>query len=60
MNNKTTLTKEDILNFITEMSYSQGFYGRLLRQIKEDKKILTVLEKQKFTDTLDIVFFLER
>lgn len=57
----------DILNFINDMSNSQGFYGRLYRyltDIKENdtdayEKITKDLEAQNFSDTLDIVMYFE-
>lgn len=58
---------KEIIKFINEMSHHQGFYGRLYRQlidIKENDKdtydeIVEELEAQNFTDTLDIVMYLE-
>lgn len=60
MENKKTLTKEEILGCIEMLARSQGFYGRLLREIRENDRILEELEKQGFTDILDIVLFLEQ
>jgi hypothetical protein len=59
--NDKPMSKEEILSFIEQMSYSQGFYGRLLRDIAEDEdgEILKTLEKQNFKDLLDLVMFLE-
>ena len=51
------MNKEEILNFIEQMSYSQGFYGRLLRDITEEG--LDYLEKMDFKHPLDLVLFLE-
>jgi predicted Ser/Thr protein kinase len=67
MNNvkeKEYLTFEDFMNFISTMACSQGFYGRLKRDIQELdcdelEKLKKVIENKKFTDTLDIVFWLE-
>ena len=61
------MNREDILNAITELSYSQGFYGRLLRDIMEIKHededqyedLMAELEAQNFSDTLDMVLFFE-
>ena len=58
----------DILEAITELSYSQGFYGRLLRQlleIKENDKaswdeIVKELEAQNFKTSLDMVLYFEQ
>ena len=58
---------EDILNAIRELASSQGFYGRLLRDLTELKEndlesynsIKEELESQKFADTLDLIIYLE-
>ena len=62
---ETTMNKQDILNAITELSYSQGFYGRILRQLNEMDKdqreeVLNELEKQNFRDPVDMVLFFEQ
>lgn len=57
----------DILNSIEELSYSQGFYGRLLRSILELKEeceedyqlLVEQLEGQNFRDTVDMVLYFE-
>lgn len=61
----------EIMNFIIEMSHSQGFYGRLYRDIMDLKnsedendnasynELVEELEAQNFTDTLDIVMYFE-
>lgn len=61
------MNREDILNAIQELAYSQGFYGRLLRffvELKEEdpdryEEVMQELEAQKFGDTLDMVLFFE-
>ena len=61
------MKREDIINAITELSYSQGFYGRLLRDIMELKRenedsyemLMGELEDQHFNSTLDMVLFFE-
>lgn len=53
------MDKNDILNTIKELAKSQGFYGRLLRDIEYDPTILDNLENQKFEDSLDLILFLE-
>ena len=60
-------TFDDIINVIRELSYSQGFYGRLLRSIEELKEndidsfneFKELMENQKFTDSLDVVLYFE-
>lgn len=59
---------EDILNAIQDLAQSQGFYGRLLRDLLEirdtDKErwqeIVDLLEAQNFKTTLDLVLYLEQ
>lgn len=59
------MNKNDILNVIIDLSYSQGFYGRLLRVIREEEtelgysSILDELESQNFNDSLDMILYLE-
>ena len=57
----------DVIDIIDTLSYSQGFYGRLLRDIYELKKyepemfamFVDEIESQNFTNTLDIVMYFE-
>ena len=59
---------DEILDAIRTLSYSQGFYGRLLRDILELKETDEIgyndlkeeLEKQNFQTTLDMVLFFEQ
>ena len=48
-----------ILMWVHELSYSQGFYGRLEEQLKENRETLKHLANQNFKDILDMVFYLE-
>ena len=55
---------KDVINVIEELSYSQGFYGRLLRDIKnlnanDFREFCRVMEEQNFRDSLDVVLFFE-
>jgi len=58
---------DEILDTIAELAKSQGFYGRLLRDILElkkadkngYKKLTEELENQNFQTTLDMVLFFE-
>lgn len=58
---------DDVIDIIDTLSYSQGFYGRLLRDIYELKKyepemfamFVDEIESQNFTNTLDIVMYFE-
>lgn len=57
----------DVIDIIDTLSYSQGFYGRLLRDIYELKRyepemfamFVDEIESQNFTNTLDIVMYFE-
>lgn len=59
---------DEILDAITELSYHQGFYGRLLRDILELKNtdkdgyndLKKELEKQNFKTTLDMILYFEQ
>lgn len=51
------MSKTEILDFLKQMSYSQGFYGRLLRDLTDEE--LEYLENKNFEDILDLVLFLE-
>lgn len=58
---------DDVINIIDTLSHSQGFYGRLLRDIYELKKyepemfmmFVNEIESQNFTNVLDIVMYFE-
>ena len=48
-----------VIGWIHDLSYSNGFYGRLEKQIQEDRDLLRYLGNQDFDDILDMVIFLE-
>lgn len=55
---------EDFLKNIETLAQSQGYYGRLLKQLEEldDEELDEVkaeIEKQNFKDILDIVMYFE-
>ena len=62
-----TLKRDDIINIITQLSRSQGFYGRLLRRLKdlhdenpeEYDNLMTEWEEEGFTDELDLILYFE-
>jgi hypothetical protein len=59
------MKEKQILKAIENLAMSQGFYGRLLRDIKslpkEDyKKYIEELEDQNFKDEVDMVLYLEQ
>ena len=55
------MKRAEILYLFRELACSQGFYGRLLRDIYENKEwgeeFLTDLENQNFRDTLDVILY---
>ena len=61
------MREKELLNIIIELSYSQGFYGRLYRELMEIKEqeietykeIIKEWESQNFTTTLDFILYLE-
>ena len=64
---KQTMDIEAVVDVIEMLSYSQGFYGRLLEEIlyiEENDPVKyevfkTVIEKQEFEDPVDVVLFFE-
>lgn len=62
--NDEFLSFDEMIDIITELSFSQGFYGRLLRDINElDDKTLNEVknlwENKKFTNNVDFIMWLE-
>ena len=56
------MKRKEIKSFLEMMSYSKGFYGRLLRDINEaenQEAIWEELEAQNFKDGLDIIEYFE-
>ena len=59
---------DQVVEVIEMLSYSQGFYGRLLDEImyieeNEPKKFEAfkdIIEKQEFKDPVDVVLFFEQ
>lgn len=57
----------DVIDIIDTLSHSQGFYGRLLRDIYELRRyepemfamFVDEIESQNFTNVLDIVMYFE-
>lgn len=47
------------LTWIGDLACSQGFYGRLLRQLHEDEEAMNALLEQDFRTSLDMVLWLE-
>ena len=61
------MNMEDILGLIYELSFSQGFYGRLYRDLMELKsenpegyqELVDEWEGRNFKDSLDFILYLE-
>lgn len=57
------MDKEQILDVFRSLACSQGFYGRLLRDIYEDQEwgiaYLNHLEEQNFRTELDLILYIE-
>lgn len=58
------MNKYQILNAISDLAMSQGFYGRLLEAIESMSEeardeYLDNLEQQCFVDVVDLVMYLE-
>ena len=58
------MNREQILDTILDLARSQGFYGRLYRDImdadEEDREcFLSELEAQNFSNELDLIYYFE-
>lgn len=66
-NNLLVYDFNDVLNVLNDLAHSQGFYGRLLRDLSETKEyeperfdlIVMEIESQEFTNALDVVMYFE-
>ena len=48
-----------VIGWVHDLSYSNGFNGRLEEQLKEDRDLLRFLGNQDFKSILEMVMFLE-
>lgn len=48
-----------ILSWVKDLSMSQGFYHRLLGELKYNRELLQDLASQNFNEPLDMVMYLE-
>lgn len=48
-----------VIGWVHDLSFSQGFYGRLEKQIQEDRDLLRYLGNQDFKDILDFIMYVE-
>lgn len=53
------MNKQEILDAVSSLAKSQGFYGRLLLELNEKEEMLNYLVDQNFKDVVDMVMFLE-
>ena len=58
------MKREEIMETIKSLASSQGFYGRLYRELMElneddYNKVMMELENQNFKDGLDLIMFIE-
>lgn len=58
------MNRDEIREVFRQLAMSQGFYGRLLRQIDEAdeearEKFWNDLEEQNFKDSVDLILYIE-
>jgi hypothetical protein len=57
------MKKSELKKLVKLLAQSQGFYGRLLRDIEESdnsEEIWQYLEEKNFKDPVDFILFLEQ
>lgn len=64
MEKEKFMTFEKALKIVRDLSYSQGFYGRLLRNMQEmdeeqRKELEQDFEYNKVKDSMDLIFYFE-
>jgi hypothetical protein len=61
------MSRNEILSVFKQLALSQGFYGRLLRNLDNlyvnspdmYEELMLNLESQKFADTVDLILYIE-
>lgn len=58
------MKRDEIMSLFRSLARSQGFYGRLVRNIEsatpdEQEEFWQEMEAQNFTDTLDVILYIE-
>lgn len=57
------MNRTQILNAVSQLAASQGFYGRLYEALtngtEESENFLDTMEEQNFSDVVDMVMWLE-
>lgn len=51
--------KEKYLGWIKQLACSQGFYGRLYKELQNDSMALEMLLENDFKDAVDMILWLE-
>ena len=57
--NGSTKGELKVIGWVHDLAFSQGFYGRLEEQLKEDRDLLRFLGNQNFKDILDFIIYVE-
>lgn len=58
------MKRDEIMSLFRSLARSQGFYGRLVRNIEsatpdEQEEFWQEMEAQNFTDVLDVILYIE-
>ena len=57
------MNRKEILNAVSQLAASQGFYGRLYNALtsgtEEAEEFMEQMEEQNFSDVVDMVMWLE-
>ena len=56
---KHYMSMEELYEAVKALSYSQGLYGRFLKEMEEHWDELKPILDGKFTDIVDFILFLE-
>ena len=59
MNNNYTSKEKQILLWVSLLASSQGYYGRLYEELKNNKRLLEYLVNKNFKDELEFIMFME-
>lgn len=59
MSNNYTSKEKQILFWVSLLASSQGYYGRLYEELKNNKRLLEYLVDKNFKDELEFIMFME-
>ena len=59
MSNNYTSKEKQILFWVSLLASSQGYYGRLYKELKNNKRLLEYLVDKNFKDELEFIMFME-